>query len=419
MSADPPASATPNPMPHEIHDRRGRPALLELSASYAPAEERRRVLVVDDEPGMRYTARRILEKKFIVREAGSGEEALKILESEAFHIAVVDVRLPGLSGLDLLSALKGLSPACDVIVMTGSAVDVDEVLEGAIRRKAFFFLRKPFPMTVLETLVERVAETQELEERLIDYARTLERNLESARIFQRQMLPPSTWTRAGIRIASHYVPSERLSGDFFDYWELPTGGTALVIVDVMGHGPSSAMITGIVKSQLHSLAAELHDPGTVLTALEQELSRINLRAFLTALLLFDRPEEGTISYCGAGHPSGVLRRETTGAADRELLSSAGVPINTGLPIIHRETVVLTRSAGSRVLLYTDGYSEARSRVGTFFDSGPDSAFPRSAQRALLAGSPEDGIRILESACTEFTGPTPPEDDRAAVLAWMI
>lgn len=438
--------------------REQRPALLNLTVLRTKPGERRRVLVVDDEPGMRYMARRVLDSRYEVSEAQTGEEALRLLEHEAFHIAILDVRLPGLSGLDLLSALKACCPSIDVIVMTGSAVDVDEALEGAIRRKAFFFLRKPFPMTVLETLVERIEETQVLEEKLVDYARTLERNLESARIFQRRILPPTPWKGHRIQIASHYEPSERLSGDFFDYWSLPGDGTALLVVDVMGHGPSAAMVTGIVKSQVHSLAMEIHDPAEVLSALEEELSRIALPSFMTAFLIFDRPHEDALFYCGAGHPPVWMadRESPSGRFSPRLLWSEGIPINTGLPIRPRKTETWPRHPGTRLLLYSDGYPEARAASGTAFDEAsdgrlerraaglegaggrpdaaggrPDAAaeraypadvsetpFARAAAEALGAASPELGMAALEAAFRAFTSGAVPADDRAAVLAWL-
>ncbi len=484
MSADEsPGHPPQSPGRHRPDDPEARPAVLNLSALPVGPGERRRVLVVDDEPGMRYMARRALEPRFEVTEAESGEEALRILESRAFHVAIVDVRLPGISGLDLLSALKAVSPSIDVIVMTGSAVDTDEALEWAIRRKAFFFLRKPFPVTVLETLVERVAETQDLEERLVGYARALERALENARIFQRRLLPPSPWNRPDLRIASNYRASERLSGDFFDYWELSGRGSAIVIADVMGHGPSAAMVTGIVKSQLRRLADEIADPGEVLTALEEELTRIALPSFLTALLIFDRPDQGVIEYAGAGHapglllPPGALSGSSAGppaapvppqavspssepAAGPAIASGAGleqagasrtvnppfftlvsrdIPINTGLPIPLRTATTLTRSPGSRLLLFTDGYSEARNRAGMAFDGmdggslemlepggGPTmlsftlgSPFAAAAFAALSASSPEAGIHTFEQAWETFTEGTIQDDDRAAVLAWIL
>lgn len=410
--------------------------------------ERRRILVVDDEPGICYMARRVLAPRFEVREAESGEEALRLLESEAFHLAMVDVRLPGMSGLDLLTTVKTLSPNTDVIVMTGSAVDVDEALEAAIRRRAFFFLRKPFPMTILETLATRVAEKQELEEQLERYTRALERNLESARIFQRGLLPPFLWRGDRIRIAATYHPSEQLGGDFFDYWPLPGGGTAVVIADVMGHGPGAAMVTGIVKSQLRSLSTEILDPGGVLEALEEELERIALPAFLSAFLLFDRPDDGELSWASAGHPPALVwtpagpspaGSRAGGAADSgadgtgqlELLPADGFLLNTGLPRKPRGTRSFRRRRDTRVLLYTDGYPETRSPAGEAFDEargegeradgglvGRGSPFAEAARAALQLDDPARMVAWIEAAQQAFGGGAAADDDRAAVAVLL-
>ena len=377
------------------------------------AGERRRILVVDDEPGIRYMARRVLDDRFDVVEAASAEEALRILETEAFHIAIVDVRLPGISGLDLLAAMKNLSPGVDVIVMTGSAVDVDEALEGAIRRRAFFFLRKPFPLGILETLALRVTEKQELEERLDRYTRDLEQGLESARIFQRKLLPPSPWTGPAVRVASTYYPSQQLGGDFFDYWRLPAGGIGFLIADVESHGPLAAMMTGIVKTQVRSLCTEIQDPAEVLAALDEELSRIALPSFLTALLVFDWPDEEELVWSGAGHPPGLLwvpggpGHATPIPEDPchapaplggriHLLGSTGLPVNTGLPRWPRTTQTIPRVRGSRLLLYTDGYPETADSGDRPFDeeqaqarqSDPASIPPASARNPSQINSPE-------------------------------
>ena len=404
---------------------------------HAPrAGERRRILVVDDEPGIRYMARRVLEDRFEVVEAASAEDALRILETEAFHIAIVDVRLPGISGLDLLATMKNLSPGVDVIVITGSAVDVDEALEGAIRRRAFFFLRKPFPMGILETLAQRVTEKQELEERLDRYTRDLEQGLESARIFQRKLLPPTPWTGPSVRVASTYHPSQQLGGDFFDYWPLPAGGVGFLVADVESHGPLAAMMTGIVKTQMRSLCTEIQDPAEVLAALDEELSRIALPSFLTALLVFDRPDEEELVWSGAGHPPGLLwvpggpGRRVTIPADPgctatlpggliHILGSTGLPVNTGLPPWPRKTQAIPRVRGSRLLLYTDGYPETVDPSDRPFDEervdvGPPDPLPIAPAPALTPSRPSPPDIAAPRSAPPATLPQPllPPPDRA-------
>jgi sigma-B regulation protein RsbU (phosphoserine phosphatase) len=389
--------------------------------------------VVDDEPGMRYMARRILEPRFEVLEAESGEVGLALLRSERIHFAIVDISLPGLSGLDLLTEIKQSAAAVDVVVMTGSVRDPDEALEDAIRRKAFFFLRKPFPMTVLETLADRIVETQELSEQVNRYLHDLERDLEAARVFQRRLFPPTPWSGDRIEIASSYVASARLSGDFLDYWELPGGGTAFLVADVMGHGPAAAMMTGMVKSQLHRLSDELTGPGEVLQELESDLQRQGVRGFLTAFLLFDRPQLGRVDFSGAGHPDVYLWRPSSKRID--LLTSDGLPLNTGLAASARRSHRLEREADLRFFLYTDGYREASGPTGELFDDPfegqpsddvwsdrararePLSRFHEAVAAAIRAASPGGGLAQFEAAWRDFTR-REGDDDRAAVLAWL-
>ncbi len=376
--------------------------------------EPRSVLVVDDEPGMRYAARRILEPKFEVIEAGTGEEAIERIGERHFNIALVDFRLPGISGLELLAAIKVVSPSTDVVIMTGSAKDPDEALLGAIRRKAFFFLRKPFSASVLEVLVDRIAETQVLEERVQEHARRLEEDLESARIFQRALLPRRDWLGSQIEVAGLYVPSARLSGDLIDYWNLPDGGTALAVADVMGHGASAAMMTGVVKAQLHTLAAMETDPGRILEQLDLALHGLTKDRFLTILLVIDGGVSGGLRYCGAGHTPGILRMPNGRIFD---MVSEGLPLNLPLPgHPTRQSTVIRREAGSRLLMTTDGFCDAPSPTDARFYEAENY---RSLIESALALRPAEARRVLEESLLAHTENMPQEDDRAFLVAELL
>jgi phosphoserine phosphatase RsbU/P len=375
------------------------------------AGDPRTVLVVDDEPGMRYTARRILEPRYNIIEAGSGEEALDRIGERNFNIALVDFRLPGISGLELLAAIKVVSPSTDVVIMTGSAKDPDEALLGAIRRKAFFFLRKPFSASVLEVLVDRIAETQVLEERVQMHAERLEEDLESARIFQQALLPPRDWSGKRITVAGLYVPSARLGGDLIDYWTLPSGGVALAVADVMGHGASAAMMTGVVKTQLHTLASMESDPARILEQLDLALHGLTKDRFLTILLVIDEGASAGIRFCGAGHPAGVMRTPDGRIFD---LVSEGLPLNLPLPgHPSRVSATLPREAGSRIFLCTDGFADAPSPSDMRL-------YEADSYRRLIESSlalpPTQARENLESALLAHTERMPQEDDRAFLVA---
>lgn len=111
-----------------------------------------KVLIVDDEPNLRRMLRAILEEeRFTVIEAGSAEEGLSLLEEHRPEATLLDLVLPGMSGLEALPLVQERSPGIPVVMMSGEATLSDAV--EATRRGAFHFLEKPLtPEAVLVTL---------------------------------------------------------------------------------------------------------------------------------------------------------------------------------------------------------------------------------------------------------------------------
>jgi DNA-binding NtrC family response regulator len=116
------------------------------------------LLFVDDEESLRRpTAERLAEKGFDVVEAGSGEQALELLDRFAFDILVTDLRLPGMDGTQVIDAARQRYPAIVAIVITGYGTVRDAV--EAIKKGAWDFITKPFHfdelMHVIQTSLER------------------------------------------------------------------------------------------------------------------------------------------------------------------------------------------------------------------------------------------------------------------------
>src|SRR2546428_6720778 len=104
-----------------------------------------RVLVVEDDQGTNETLRDVLELEgHIVQTANSGRGGLESLVSNPVEAAIVDVKLPDASGLDLLEAIRSSSPGTEVILITGHASLAGAV--QAINGAAFAYLTKPFEM---------------------------------------------------------------------------------------------------------------------------------------------------------------------------------------------------------------------------------------------------------------------------------
>src|SRR5919197_1556399 len=123
------------------------------------------VLVVDDEKNIRRTLRMVLETEgYLVAEAETAEEALKLLESEPVDLGVFDVRLPGMDGLALLARARELWRDLPVIVISGHA-ETPDVVE-AMRRGAIDFFPKPVDRDRVVVSVRNALARRTLEERV-------------------------------------------------------------------------------------------------------------------------------------------------------------------------------------------------------------------------------------------------------------
>ncbi len=120
-----------------------------------------RALVVDDDPGVRYTLREILEQEGLaVEEAADGEAALAAFDANPAPLVITDLRMPRLDGLGLLAALSTRSPAPRVVLITAQGSERDAV--AAIKAGAFDFFKKPFDTDELLAVVRRAVEAVRL-----------------------------------------------------------------------------------------------------------------------------------------------------------------------------------------------------------------------------------------------------------------
>jgi len=111
--------------------------------------EKIRVLMVDDEEQFRATTSRILSKRgYETTVAGSGEEAVSLLEKQVFDVVVLDIRMPGMDGHDALSRIKDIRPETQVIMLTGHGSQ-ESALES-LKHKAFDYLNKPCDIDLLD-----------------------------------------------------------------------------------------------------------------------------------------------------------------------------------------------------------------------------------------------------------------------------
>ena len=123
-------------------------------------DSRPRILAVDDESDMLATYQSILRKKYSVLTAAGGEQALKIAAAESLSLVLLDLRMPGQDGIQVLKKIKKQDANLDVIMVTASK-NVASAVE-AMKLGALDYLTKPFDVKELMVLIEKALEKREL-----------------------------------------------------------------------------------------------------------------------------------------------------------------------------------------------------------------------------------------------------------------
>jgi DNA-binding NtrC family response regulator len=118
------------------------------------------VLVVDDEASVRQSMQRIFRRSCRVLEAADAPSALEALRRHAVDVVILDVRLPGAHGIELLAQIRGMDDSIEIILVT--AVREVRAAVEAMKLGAYDYLTKPFDVDELRALVGRAAERRAL-----------------------------------------------------------------------------------------------------------------------------------------------------------------------------------------------------------------------------------------------------------------
>ncbi len=136
------------------------PDALAISDALPPVEasapERRTLLIVDDDEGTRQSLSLVFRDAYEILTAADGSEALAIAGGRRIDAAILDLRMPGLSGIETLDALKEIDPGMEVVILT--AYETLETARRALRLGARDYLSKPFEVQAMRATVSRAME---------------------------------------------------------------------------------------------------------------------------------------------------------------------------------------------------------------------------------------------------------------------
>jgi two-component system response regulator PilR (NtrC family) len=117
--------------------------------------EKSRILVVDDEEALRTVlSGELASEGYDVRTAGDGDEAVSLLQKEGFDVILLDIKMPRMTGFEVLKHVKEKFPKTKVVMLTGFA-DLKNAIESK-KLGAEDFVSKPYDLVDLLTTIERV-----------------------------------------------------------------------------------------------------------------------------------------------------------------------------------------------------------------------------------------------------------------------
>src|SRR5881409_3790850 len=148
------------------------------------------LLIADDDPGLRESLERTLTREgFRVILASDGRGALERLQGGGIDLVVTDLKMPGLTGIEVLRAAKAIAPDVDVILLTAFGT-VEEAVK-AMKDGAYDFLTKPFRREQLLKLIDKALERRDL----IEQNRALKKQLEDLRAKGQMIGASPSWRR--------------------------------------------------------------------------------------------------------------------------------------------------------------------------------------------------------------------------------
>jgi len=194
-------------------------------------------------------------------------------------------------------------------------------------------------------------------EELLKKNEVLEKDLTFAARLQAGLMPNSAPFVNHLNITAQYLPMTQVGGDFYDWIEIDENRLLLILIDVSGHGVSSALISSMVKVQFRNLIKDYNKPDEILHYINNSLSNLMMNYFVTAnCSLFDTLNK-KVYIASAGHPYPIVANKESKTANYIPLKGIimGWKGNKNYPIVVRSI-----NPGERYFFYTDGVTEAKS-----------------------------------------------------------
>ncbi|MBN2533172.1 MAG: SpoIIE family protein phosphatase [Spirochaetales bacterium] len=239
--------------------------------------------------------------------------------------------------------------------------------------------------------------------------REMEKELEIAKDIQQKLLPKKIPRMNNVELQVFYTPVKKVSGDYYDIFNLKGDKIGIVICDVAGKGYPAAIVMVMIRSILHLITKSDREIATILTWVNRGIAgQIEIDHYATmSMFSFDEVSKELIYSNAAHHPLLIYRKKTN---QIELLDTEGLPIGIEKTTRYRQKRAKLMS-GDIITMYTDGIIEAMNLKGEQYSS-------ERFHKLLLDNvdkSAKELIDLIKADLQVFVGNADQHDDQTLIL----
>ncbi len=367
-----------------------------------------RIIVIDDNANDVQVIRRFLERKgYTVDTATSGEAGLELASRITPDAFVVDYRMPGMDGFELTRRIKSDPQLQTIPILLLTGADAARSVVEGLATGADDYVTKSSDTAVLLARLRALLRVKRYQDQLRNLNQQITRDLQIARRVQEALVPRGTFCAPQMEIRSSYIPSEVLSGDFYDYFS-QDNFVYLFVADVSGHGLPAAILVSLLKSYIHTEAESGTRLSDLMASLNDFLYTVSLPTQFATAQLFRVDGEGNVAYANAAHPPFLLLHRDCG---RAILHEEPSPLLGAMPAMQYAERSLRVSPGDTMFAYTDGLTDRRTESGEFYSIDRVAAL-LEAQRDADLGSI---YQAIDDDVREFPATGEFKDDIAFVV----
>lgn len=352
-----------------------------------------RIVVIDDNANDVQVTRRFLERRgFVVSAATSGAEGLSIAQNITPDAFIVDYRMPEMDGFEVTRRIKAdpVLQTIPVLLLTGA--DSAQFVVDGLGAGADDFVTKGSDLEILLARLQALLRVKAYQDQLRKLNEQIVRDLQMAQRVQDALVPQRTFRAPRLEVRSAYIPSETLSGDFYDYF-LQDDLLYLFVADVSGHGLPAAILVSLLKSYIHTESDAGMPLSRFMSRLNDFLFSVSLPTQFATAQLFRVGADRLLHYSNAAHPPFLLFRRAT---RQTMLLEEPSHLLGAMPQMTFDERCTTVAPGDTLFVYTDGLTDRRNASGEFY------AIERIA--ALLEAQPDAELStVYDSIYADVAG----------------